>query len=148
MYKVEIMAAPLPRPLTLAQHLWFVISDDECASRYEVIAPLYAKSDNLVLINYFPLYTGFCRSFFDDIFHPRVRSKAVLLYTITGSNNSTAHKLFQQIVASPDTYPANKRYRLWPGPNSNTYVAWILQQVPEINFQLPFCAFGARFTLD
>ncbi len=36
-------------------------------------------------------------------------------------------------------YPHHERgsYRLWPGPNSNTFVAWLMREVPEINIALP-----------
>ncbi|MEP0060720.1 MAG: DUF3750 domain-containing protein [Rhodopirellula bahusiensis] len=34
--------------------------------------------------------------------------------------------LSTRIEASPTTYPWKERYRIYPGPNSNTYVQWIL----------------------
>ena len=38
-----------------------------------------------------------------------------------------AERLLQVLAASPD-YPERHRYRYWPGPNSNTYAAWVLAQ--------------------
>ena len=32
------------------------------------------------------------------------------------------------ILNRPDDYPYRDRYRAWPGPNSNTYAAWVLRR--------------------
>ncbi|WP_281560489.1 DUF3750 domain-containing protein [Thalassomonas sp. RHCl1] len=39
-----------------------------------------------------------------------------------------AVSLIRVIEASPEQYPHLALYRYWPGPNSNTYVQWILDQ--------------------
>lgn len=33
-----------------------------------------------------------------------------------------------EILRRPEDYPHRNRYHLWPGPNSNTYVAWALRR--------------------
>jgi hypothetical protein len=38
-----------------------------------------------------------------------------------------AERLLRVLGQSPD-YPHGGRYHYWPGPNSNTYAAWVLQQ--------------------
>ncbi|MCC2113666.1 MAG: DUF3750 domain-containing protein [Hyphomicrobiales bacterium] len=50
------------------------------------------------------------------------------------------------IAAYP--YAARGDYRVWPGPNSNTFVASILAAVPEIGTVLPPTAIGKDFPLD
>ena len=40
------------------------------------------------------------------------------------------------------TYPYAHEYRLWPGPNSNTFVAWVARLVPELQVDLPPTAIG------
>ncbi|WP_220748320.1 MULTISPECIES: DUF3750 domain-containing protein [Jannaschia] len=47
-----------------------------------------------------------------------------------------------------DTYPWGERgdYVIWPGPNSNTFVAHILRQLPEIGLTLPPHAVGRAWT--
>ncbi len=42
-------------------------------------------------------------------------------------------------------YPWADRYLTWPGPNSNTFVAWVLRQVPELGIALPPTAIGKDF---
>jgi hypothetical protein len=32
-----------------------------------------------------------------------------------------------EVLNDAKTYPWCERYRYWPGPNSNTYVAWVLR---------------------
>jgi hypothetical protein len=39
-------------------------------------------------------------------------------------------------------------YRLWPGPNSNTFVATVLRAVPELGVALPPEAIGKDFRVD
>jgi transposase-like protein len=39
-------------------------------------------------------------------------------------------------------------YRVWPGPNSNTFVATVMSAVPEISAMLPPTAIGKDFPVD
>jgi hypothetical protein len=39
-------------------------------------------------------------------------------------------------------YPWKDQYRVWPGPNSNTFVAWVLRAAPELRVNLPPTAVG------
>lgn len=54
-----------------------------------------------------------------------------------------------QIIARIDklarSYPYANTYTLWPGPNSNTFVAWIARQVPELHTDLPATAVGKDY---
>jgi len=49
-----------------------------------------------------------------------------------------------QVLARPQDYPYCRNYHYWPGPNSNTYIAWILQQA-TISCQLPGEAIGQDY---
>ncbi len=42
-------------------------------------------------------------------------------------------------------YPYDNQYRLWPGPNSNTFTAEIGRQVPELRLGLPPTAIGKDY---
>ncbi len=42
-------------------------------------------------------------------------------------------------------YPYPTTYRLWPGPNSNTFIAWIGRQVPQLRLTLPPTAIGKDY---
>ena len=45
-------------------------------------------------------------------------------------------------------YAKDGDYRLWPGPNSNTFVATVLRAVPELEVALPPTAIGKDFRAD
>ena len=53
--------------------------------------------------------------------------------------------LIPEIDRAAKRYPFAHEYTLFPGPNSNTFPAWIGQQVPELGLKLPFKAFGSGF---
>jgi len=42
-------------------------------------------------------------------------------------------------------YPWPDSYKAFPGPNSNTFTAWIARQVPELGLSLPFSAIGSSY---
>ncbi|MEE4242859.1 MAG: DUF3750 domain-containing protein [Desulfopila sp.] len=42
-------------------------------------------------------------------------------------------------------YPWKKSYRAFPGPNSNTFTAWIGEKVPEMDLSLPLSAIGRGY---
>ena len=50
--------------------------------------------------------------------------------------------LIERIDAAAQSYPYADTYTLWPGPNSNTFTAWIARAVPELRLDLPPTAIG------
>jgi len=56
-----------------------------------------------------------------------------------------AELAIRRIEALAEDYPYRDRYRAWPGPNSNTFVAWITRQVPELQTRLPAIALGKDY---
>jgi Protein of unknown function (DUF3750) len=57
----------------------------------------------------------------------------------------TAEKLIPRIDAAARSYPYPHDYTAWPGPNSNTFVAWIMRAVPELDVDLPPTAIGKDY---
>ncbi|WP_119419349.1 DUF3750 domain-containing protein [Desertibaculum subflavum] len=59
-----------------------------------------------------------------------------------------AEALIPRIEAAIAAYPHNRNggYNVWPGPNSNTFVAHVLAQVPELDAVLPPTAIGKDWT--
>jgi hypothetical protein len=43
------------------------------------------------------------------------------------------------------SYPWQEEYTLWPGPNSNTFTAWVARAVPELGVDLPPTAIGKDY---
>lgn len=53
--------------------------------------------------------------------------------------------LIKRIDDAAHHYPYAHTYTLWPGPNSNTFVAWMARAVPELEVDLPATAVGKDF---
>lgn len=53
--------------------------------------------------------------------------------------------LIEAIEQAAQDYPWKRTYAAFPGPNSNTFVAWIGKQVPELDLHLPFSAIGSSY---
>ena len=56
--------------------------------------------------------------------------------------------MIDQIEAAAQRYPYNDRYALWPGPNSNTFTAFIAREVPDLRLDLPPTAIGKDYLPD
>jgi hypothetical protein len=58
-----------------------------------------------------------------------------------------AEKLIPRIEAAVEDYRFNRAgdYRIWPGPNSNSFTAAVLRAVPELGVALPPNAVGRDF---
>jgi len=53
--------------------------------------------------------------------------------------------LIDRIDEAIARYPYPNQYRTWPGPNSNTFIAHIAREVPELKLELPPTAIGKDF---
>jgi len=53
--------------------------------------------------------------------------------------------LIDKIEAAVARYPYEGRYRTWPGPNSNTFTAFVARRVPELGLELPPTAVGKDY---
>jgi len=56
-----------------------------------------------------------------------------------------AEALIERIDKAARAYPHGAQYRAWPGPNSNTFTAWIARAVPELELDLPATAIGKDY---
>ncbi|WP_320045246.1 DUF3750 domain-containing protein [uncultured Desulfobacter sp.] len=50
--------------------------------------------------------------------------------------------LIDKVDKAAKAYPWKNSYKAFPGPNSNTFTAWVGLQVPELEIDLPFSAIG------
>lgn len=53
--------------------------------------------------------------------------------------------LISRIEEAAHRYPYAREYTMWPGPNSNTFTAWISRAVPELAVDLPPTAIGKDY---
>jgi hypothetical protein len=54
-------------------------------------------------------------------------------------------ELIDRIEAAVRRYPWPQTYHVWPGPNSNTFTAFVLRDAPELRVDLPPTAIGKDY---
>lgn len=54
-------------------------------------------------------------------------------------------ELIKRLLNAAEQYPYEQHYRLWPGPNSNTFIGWLARAVPELQLELPVTAVGKDY---
>lgn len=54
----------------------------------------------------------------------------------------SVESLIDRVEAAVAAYPYPHEYRAWPGPNSNTFTAFVARRVPELGLDLPPTAIG------
>ena len=59
-----------------------------------------------------------------------------------------AARAIPKIIEAVANYPYPNEYTVWPGPNSNTFVAYIGKQVPELRMDLPSTAIGKDYPIN
>ena len=65
-----------------------------------------------------------------------------LLLDIRGEK---AQQLIPQVLQAIEDYPFKETYQAWPGPNSNTFTAFIGKKVPQLGLDLPSTAIGKDY---
>ena len=69
-------------------------------------------------------------------------ARPILLRDIRGAR---AEKIVAAVPAAVASYPYPNTYRAWPGPNSNTFIAHIAREIPDLRLALPGNAIGKDY---
>ena len=74
-------------------------------------------------------------------------NRPTILKTLRGEAAERAIARIEDAVAS---YPYRERggYRIWPGPNSNSFIAHVVRAVPELDINLPELAVGRDYPTE
>lgn len=129
--KVQLRHAPLPFIGAIAVHCWFVVFDEEGCHRWEVWQTKNAG--------------GFCIGHVHrDLKHPE-DGVGGGPSRVAAEWQGEAALAIKSVLKNAKAYPYCQRYRLWPGPNSNTFVAWVLREA-GIEHRLGRRAIGRYFT--
>lgn len=72
-------------------------------------------------------------------------NKPTVYQTIKGDQ---ADKVIEHVKKLITKYPKAKVYRVWPGPNSNTFVDYIIRNTKELTVELPPHSIGKDFLPD
>ena len=127
---VELRYAPLPWIGAFAWHYWFVIEDETGRHRWEVWQTKNAGS--------------FCIGHVHrDLKQPEDGVGGGPSRLVTVWEGEQARRI-AAVLADVRTYPYCERYHYWPGPNSNSFVAWVLRQA-GINYDLDRRGIGRRY---
>ena len=147
-YTVKIYSTRLLFPLWFFKHLHIVTEHDGIINRYEVSGRMSKNHPQsiggFVFKNLLPPTTGlFIVAAKNPLegFGPRWPIK--LESKISGGEGTAAHTLYSFIESEKIlSYPYAHDYDVIKGPNSNTFVQWVINQVPQANLKLPMSAWG------
>ena len=116
----------------IASHAWIVVKAAGAAA--------YQRFD----------YTAWGQPIWVDRFAPDGRWFGSAPELVFGADGPDAERMIPAIRTAIDTYrwPNPGDYTLWPGPNSNTFVAAVMSAVPEMRASLPPTAIGKDFPFD
>jgi len=65
-------------------------------------------------------------------------------FVVRDVRGERAGAIAAKLDAVAKRYPYEK-YRAWPGPNSNTFVAWLGREIPQLELALPATAIGKDY---
>lgn len=54
-------------------------------------------------------------------------------------------EMIRRVDQAARNYPYMDEYAVWPGPNSNTFVAYVARAIPELNLDMPPTAIGKDY---
>lgn len=57
----------------------------------------------------------------------------------------SAEAVIDEIELEISNYPYANEYKAWPGPNSNTFIAYLARKIPAISVDLPSTAIGKDY---
>ena len=112
--KVELRYAPLPFIGILAWHYWFVVSDEHGCHRWEVWQTKNAGGSCIGHVH-------------RDLKRPEDGVGGGPSRVAAQWSGEQAARI-ARVLSEIENYPYCESYRYWPGPNSNTFVAWVLRQ--------------------
>ncbi len=143
-YQVFLFTCPAGVPVSFARHPWFVINKKGSVERWEVfhIPEVEHERWGHLHRNALPPTRGI--PMFSSSKHPKHFWKGRLSGYIEGGVGSAAHQMAECIENSPTAYLYCNTYSL-KGPNSNTYVQWVINQFPASGLSLPWNSFGKNF---
>ena len=129
--KVQLRYATLPGLLGLvAAHYWLVVWDAEGCHRWEVWQTKNAGGRSIGHVH--------C-----DLKAPDAGvggGPARLAAEWTGQEADAIARVLKEAAR----YPHRERYVAWPGPNSNTFVSWVVRRA-GIGHRLGWMALGKRY---
>ena len=128
---VQLRCAKVPQAPGIADHCWFVVFD-----------PAGRRWHRWEVMRYSAGPWGHVQR---DVMPADAGVGAGPSWVLREFRGPSAGRL-RDVLHEPKRYPFRDRYRYWPGPNSNTYVAWVLREA-DVDASLPGTAYGRGYPL-
>lgn len=143
-YQVFVCETPASIPFNLGMHAFFVCNEPgKPLERWEILFNVMSKHSERWGHLYKNILAPFATISEFFAFLRRDPNKIVHLRGVV--DGEVAHEMIAKIRTSKDAYQFRNNYFLLPGPNSNTYAQWILDQFPEVDITLSWRAFGKGY---
>jgi len=143
-YQVFVLASRISFPFNFAVHTWFVLNTKGKLDRWDVWD--WKNKDKIswghIHLNFLKSWIGVRKSRVGrrEVNAPRFES-----FVVDIVEGSLARKMMDFIENNSNNYPYYDYFKYYPGPNSNTFVQWVLDKFPEANIKLPWNAFGKYY---
>jgi hypothetical protein len=129
--RVELRRAGLPLIGFLAVHYWFVVEDRGERHRWEVWQSANAGGTSAGHLH-------------RDLKAPEANVGGGPSRVEAEWTGEEARRIAEVLSRCERSYPFCDRYFPWPGPNSNTFVAWVLEEA-NVAHRLGWRAFGRNY---
>ena len=126
---IELRAAKIPVIGALAHHHWFVVEHEGRKDRWEIWQ--FADRGG---VSWGHLHK--------NLLAPERGVGNGPSWLVEVWSAKEALDLIERVEHACEEYPWCDRYRLWPGPNSNTFVQWVLEE----RIALSWRAWGERYS--
>ena len=146
LYQVFLFESPIPRPFSFIVHSWIVTNNKGKINRWEVweFKKQCKTSWGYVHLNLLKPWIGMNKGYLGK----GLRFKSRLLGKIEGEKGSVAGKMIKFIEKNAKNYKYSQEYEYVPGPNSNTFIQWIIDKFPKSKFKLGKNALGKGYKLS
>jgi hypothetical protein len=146
--QVFFMSTPLPFPLNFICHTFVITNEKGNINRWDVWA-----AKNIIKINNWDyLYKNLFEypwqgnkiNPVDNLLSSKTKRFNIKLIGKI-EDDKTAIQMIKFIFKSNKKYKYLNKYFAYPGPNSNSYTQWILDNFSSVKIKLPFNAVGKGF---
>jgi len=137
-YQVFIMYCPAYLPFNFFRHPWLVVNKKGEISRWEIRHSINKEKQTHLFINNQKPFEGINKTIFI-----KSRWGASLLCLV---EDDVAMKIISLIENTEKSYPYCNNY-YFNGPNSNTYLQWVLNNFPELKIKLSWRFIGKNYKI-
>ena len=130
---MRLYRAGIPFLGWIAAHYWFVVRDGERCDRWEVWHTMDAGGRSVGHLH--------C-----NLKAPEANVGGGPTRLVAEWRGEEAHRL-REVLSRSDRYLYCRAYRYWPGPNSNTFVAWVFREA-RIEYPLGRLALGKNYPVS